>query len=230
MAAGAVAALCTAFLIGFAAHGAPRTHPAAETSSAMPSQSTQLASPAPQPLAASGLHRNADGVLVGSPHNPNGAIAAAGNYTAALYLQTNRTRARELALLSTIATSSPDAARMASDFASEDTALSKVLDVPDLQAVGVIAYGHPVGYRLVGYRPSAATVDVYVVGGQGVAGSPQDAAGTGETFYEVDRVDLAWVGGDWRLRNWSHLSQANEPALASVAAEGYRPFPIGVTP
>ena len=82
----------------------------------------------------------------------------------------------------------------------------------------------------------AATVDVYVAGGQGMADAPSDSSATGETFYEVDQVELTWsatVGstgrGDWVMKNWSHLVQNNGPQLATVAAQGYLPFPIGQT-
>jgi hypothetical protein len=62
-----------------------------------------------------------------------------------------------------------------------------------------------------------------------VADAPSDSAGAGETFYEVDQVELVWQSGDWRMRNWSHLVQNNGPQLATVAGEGYLPFPIGQT-
>ena len=173
------------------------------------------------------LRRNSAGVIVGYSHDQAGAIAAAGNYTASLYVQTNRTHARELAVLSTIAASQADAERMAGDFATEDAALAQLLGVATLQSDGVIAYGHPQGYRVESVTAAAATIDVYVAGGQGVAGAPSDSAASGETFYEVDQVQLVWQRGDWRMSNWSHLVEDNGPELATVAAEGYLPFPIG---
>ena len=40
-------------------------------------------------------------------------------------------------------------------------------------------------------------------------------------------MQLVWQRGDWRMSNWSHLVENNGPELATVAAEGYLPFPIG---
>lgn len=244
--AGAVATLCIAFLIGYSAHGSdpgsatapPKTtEPSAPSlAQASPSPDSPRAAipPGPTTLKREPLTRNAAGVIIGYRHDRHGAIAAAGNYTAALYVQTNRTHARELAVLSSIAATTDDATRMADDLSSEDTALAKLLDVASLQSPGVIAYGHPVGYRVESITSITATIDVYVVGGQGVADAPSDAGASGETFYEVDQVQLTWQptdanAGDWRLRNWSHLVQGNSPRLETVAAEGYLPFPIGQT-
>lgn len=243
--AAAVAVVCIAFLIGYGARGdgsgspkaAPRPSQLSTTRTVRPAaglDSTTIAKPThPSTAVRSPLPRNSAGVIVGYRHDAQGAVAAAGNYTAALYVQTNRTHARELAVLTSIAATPGDATRMADDFSSEDAALAKLLDLPNLRSPGVIAYGHPVGYRIESSSSTAATVDVYVIGGQGVAGAPGDSGATGETFYEVDQVQLAWqpgVGaGDWRLANWSHLVQDNGPKLATVAAEGYLPFPIGQT-
>jgi hypothetical protein len=229
-----VAGLCAAFLIGYASHGGSRAaadpptgpaHPAQPaTSTAATSAPTALA--VPQPVIRGQLHRNSVGVIVGYRRDPAGAVAAAGNFTASLYVQTNRTHPRELAVLSSIAANSADAAQMAGDFSTEDAALAKILGVDDLQSDGVIAYGHPQGYRVESATSSAATIDVYVAGGQGVADAPSDSAAAGETFYEVDQVQLVWLRGDWRMTNWSHLVQDNGPELATLAAQGYVPFPI----
>jgi len=234
-AAAAVAALCVAFLIGYASHG--RSHPAAApnnppSQAPPPAPTSTVARPASPAAAqsarpASGMHRNTVGVIVGYSHDQAGAVAAAGNYTASLYVHANRASDRELAVLSTIATSPADAQRMARDFATEDQALARLLDVATLQSDGVIAYGHPQGYRVETVTPAAATVDVYVAGGQGLAEAPSDSGAAGATFYEVDQVQLVWQRGDWRLANWSHLVEDNSPALGSTSAEGYLPFPIG---
>lgn len=241
IAAASVVALCIAFLTGFLAHGGhstaadaaptsppPRTAPPTTvTTSPGAAASTQPARPA-QPLT-----RNVAGVIVGYSHDQQGAVAAAGNYAAAVYVQTNRTHARELTVLSSIAATSSDANRMAGDFSSEDTALAKLLDVANLQTPGVIAYGHPLGYRVESVTTANATIDVYVAGGQGVASAPSDSGAAGETFYEVEQVQLSWqtvaCKGDWRMSNWSHLVQDNGPELATIAAKGYLPFPIGQT-
>lgn len=241
IAAAAVVALCVAFLIGYLAHGGhsnsatasptsppPRTaaHGVVTTSPGVPA-TAQPAQPR-QPLT-----RNNAGVIVGYSHDQQGAVAAAGNYTAALYVQTNRTHTRELAVLSSIAATSGDASRMAGDFGSEDTALAKLLDVANPQSPGVIAYGHPLGFRVESVSAASATIDVYVAGGQGVASAPSNSGAAGKTFYEVDQVQLSWQTvagkGDWRMNNWSHLVQDNGPQLPTVAAEGYLPFPIGQT-
>jgi hypothetical protein len=229
-----VAGLCAAFLIGYASHGNSRAAADPPTEPARPTQyATHTATPSmsappevPQPVTRGQLHRNSVGVVVGYARDPAGAVAAAGNYTASLYVQTNRTHARELAVLSSIAATPADAARMAGDFSTEDAALAKILGVADLQSDGVIAYGHPQGYRLESATGAAATIDVYVAGGQGVADAPGDSAAAGETFYEVDQVQLVWLRGDWRMTNWSHLAQDNGPELATIAAQGYLPFPI----
>jgi hypothetical protein len=200
----------------------PATPPTTTAVSSAPTPTT----PALQAVKRGQLHRNSVGVIVGYGRDPAGAVAAAGNYTASLYVQTNRTHDRELAVLSSIAASPADAPRMAGDFSTEDAALAKILGVTDLQSDGVIAYGHPQGYRVESATSAAATIDVYVAGGQGIADAPSDSGAAGETFYEVDQVQLVWLHGDWRMRNWSHLVQDNGPELATVAAQGYRPFPI----
>lgn len=228
-----IAGLCAAFLIGYATHhtspgaaGRPTTptRPAPATGTIATSAPTPPA--APQPASPGELHRNRAGVIVGYRHDLAGAIAAAGNYTASLYVQTNRTHARELAVLSGIAASLTDAVRMAADFSTEDAALAKILSVADLQSDGVVAYGHPQGYRVESATSGAAVIDVYVAGGQGIATAPTDSDRSGETFYEVDQVQLVWLHSDWRMTNWSHLVQDNGPELATVAAQGYLPFPI----
>jgi hypothetical protein len=195
------------------------------------------AAPAPAartPVSPGSLVRDPAGVLVGYRRDAAGAVAAAGNYTAALYVQANRTRARESAVLAAIATSAVDAARMTGDFASEDAALAGQLGVPDLQGPTVIAYGHPLGYRVETATADTATVDVYVGGGQGLAGVSSGAPTAGRAFFEVDQLQLQWrpagPGGDWRLRDFSHLVQDNGPDPGTVAAAGYLPFPIGQSP
>ena len=240
IATAAMVALCAAFLIGYAARGG--SHASGARPSAPPSVPPRTAtappsgtSPTQPPSSPAGtrttapgrLRTNDQGVVVGYNHDQAGAIAAAGNYTASLYVHTNRTHARELAVLTGIATSSADATRMAGDFSSEDTALAQLLGASDLQATGVIAYGHPQGYRVETVSTTEATIDVYVAGGQGLAGAPSDSDGAGQTFYEVDQVQLAWQDNDWHLKNWSHLSQDSGPEMATIAAAGYRPFPIG---
>ena len=238
--AAVVAALCAAFLIGYARHGG--TRPKVEPGTKSPPPATPATSPitadapraptlSPSTAPAAGprepLRRNSAGVIVGYRHDQAGAVAAAGNYTASLYVQTNRTHTRELAVLSTIAASPADCERMAGDFATEDAALAQLLGVATVQSDGVIAYGHPQGYRVESVTAAAATIDVYVAGGQGVAAAPSDSAASGETFYEVDQVQLVWQRGDWHMANWSHLVEEDGPALATVAVEGYRSFPIG---
>ncbi len=238
--AAAVVALCVAFLIGYTVHGrtsGPSAHADPPSLRATRPPTTTPTSAADSTAAPRGpLSRNSAGVIVGYSRDQPGAVAAAGNYTAALYVQTNRTHARELAVLTVIAATPADATRMAGDFSSEDAALAELLDVASLQAPGVIAYGHPVGYRIESATSSAATIDVYVAGGQGVADAPTDSGATGQTFYEVDQVQLVWRSsagpagrGDWQMTNWSHLVQDNGPELATVAAEGYLPFSIGQT-
>lgn len=244
VAAGLVA-LCVAFLIGYTVHGgrgATAAHDGAPSQPATPTQaptgssSSTVSAPTSSAAAPRGpLSRNAAGVIVGYSHDQEGAVAAAGNYTAALYVQKNRTHAREMTVLTSIAALA-DASRMAGDFSSEDAALAKLLDVANLQQPGVIAYGHPLGYRVESATTSAATIDVYVAGGQGMADAPTDSSATGETFYEVDQVELVWRAtaglagrGDWQMTNWSHLVQNNGPELATIAAQGYLPFPIGQT-
>lgn len=245
--AAGVVALCVAFLTGYLAHGGGQRDAAKTAPAATPANTPAPASTAPSPggsataqpvLARQPLSRNTAGVIVGYSRDQQGAVAAAGNYTAALYAQTNRTHTRELAVLTSIAATSGDASRMAGDFSSEDAALAKLLDVAILQSPGVIAYGHPLGYQVESVSAASATIDVYVAGGQGVANAPSDSSAAGKTFYEVDQVQLVWqnvagspsVGsGDWRMSNWSHLVQDNGPQLATIAAQGYLPFPIGQT-
>jgi len=235
-----VGALCAAFLIGYLAHGhstsasaAPTSPPPSTAAPGALSTSPGVPATAQPAQPRQPLTRNNAGVIVGYSQDQQGAVAAAGNYTAAVYVQTNRSHARELAVLTSIAATTGDATRMAGDFTSEDTALAKLLDVATLQSPGVIAYGHPLGYRVESATGTSATIDVYVAGGQGVASAPSDSGAGGETFYEVDQVQLSWQSaagkGDWRMSNWSHLVQDNGPQLATVAAEGYLPFPIGQT-
>lgn len=234
----AVVAIVGALLAGYLVHHGGGKHDPQRTDAARPpttsvptatlhttESSSALSVPADVAPRAS-FGRDAAGVIVGYSHSRAGAIAAAGNDTAILYVQNNRTHRRELGLLTSIAATRADVDRMAGDFSSEDAALAKILDVADLQQPGVIAYGHPLGYQVAGYSSSAATIDVYVAGGQGVAGAATDSPTAGETFYEVDRVQLRW-DGDWKMANWSHLVQNNGPELATVAAQGYLPFPIG---
>lgn len=188
---------------------------------------TAAARPAPtgKPAVAGQLRVNEAGVLVGHRRDEAGAVAAAGNFLAALYTQSNRTEPRELQVLGSVAASPADAARMAGDLASEDRALARVLGVPDLQAPSVIAFGRPVGYRVDSYTDDAAVVDVHVAGGQGIAGAGGDSGAAGRTFFEVNRLQLRWAGGDWRLVNTSRLVNGG-PDLGSVAAQTFRPFSV----
>ena len=68
---------------------------------------------------------------------------------------------------------------MAGDFSTEDAALAQLLGVATLQSDGVIAYGHPQGYRVESVTATTATIDVYVAGGQGVASAPSDSGAAG---------------------------------------------------
>lgn len=249
VAAGA-AAVCAAFLVGYAARGghhqdtASAGHPTAASAAtpsaggpastvvvppvkAVDAPSTVTVAAAAGPAARGLLHRNTQGVIVGYSRDEPGAVAAAGNYTASVYVQATRTHSHELALLSSICADPADAARLSGDFTTEDAALSKILGVTNLQSAGVIAYGHPQGYLVQSVNAASAVVDVYVAGGQGVTGSTDDADATPQTFYEVDEVQLVWHHGDWQLQDWSHLVQNNGPEMGSIAAESYHPFPIG---
>lgn len=236
--AAVLAMLATVLIVGWAARPghhrarAGATEQQTTVPSAPPATATSMTPTAGSATGQGGsLRPNTVGVLVGYRHDQAGAVAAAGNYTAALYVHTNRTRSRESAVLASIATSGVDAARITGDASSEDAALAAQLGVADLQDPTVIAYGHPIGYRVETATVDAVTVDVYVAGGQGLAGVAAGSAAAGRAFFEVDQVQLAWQppgpGGDWRLRNWSHLVQDNSPDLGTVAAAGYAPFPIG---
>lgn len=223
-----VGGLSLIFLAGYALHGHTDTSTAAprpsRTPTTVPAFSTPSASATPPPHVGTGRapHLTTAGTILGYSHDQAGAIAAAGNDVTALYVHTNRTPGRERAVLASMAATPADATRMAADFASEDAALARMLAIPNLQATGTIAFGHPTGYRISDYTPDQATIDVHVIGGQGTA----DAAA--ESFAEVDRLQLTWSRGDWRLSNWSRLVDGG-PALGSIAAQNYAPFPIGET-
>jgi hypothetical protein len=233
----AIGGLALIFVAGYALHGHTTT-PAAATPTPIPPTTT-----VPTP-SASGLppttapgrdapagampHLSTAGAIVGYSHDEAGAVAAAGNYATALYIHTNRTPGRERAVLGSIAATPAEATRMAADFGSEDTALSQLLSIPNLQTPGTIAFGHPAGYRIGTYTAGQATIDVHVVGGQGTSGAAAGTDSAVESFAEVDRLQLTWIRGDWRLANWSRLVD-NGPQLGSIAAQNYAPFPIGQT-
>lgn len=226
----AAAVLVGTFLIGrglgAATHdtAAPEVPTPAVTVTAPPPASPSI----PLTGGGPGPHRHDAGVLVGYPDTRAGAVAAAGNYLSVLYVHTNRTLVREQQVLRAISASGEDAVRMAGDLSSEDAALSRLLAVTDLQSAGVIAHGRVTGYRVESYTAGAATVDVHVAGGQGLAAAAAGSPAAGRTFYEVDRLQLVRRGGDWKLQNVSRLVSGG-PDLGSIAAQGYTPFPVAPT-
>jgi hypothetical protein len=123
--AAVLAALCAAFLIGHASHAGTRANADPGTKSPLAGDARHATNNdwCPQRADALDEHGACRGaaraaapqqrpVIVGYRHDQAGGHAAAGNYTASLYVQTNRTHARELAVLSTIAASPADAERM----------------------------------------------------------------------------------------------------------------------
>ena len=75
-------------------------------------------------------------------------------------------------------------------------------------------YAAETGYRFVAYTPAAATVDIVTAG----------PTANGTTVLAITRIQVLWLGGDWRVvappgGNWANA------AIAISSVTGYTSFP-----
>lgn len=165
------------------------------------------------------------GVVVGYPQTAAGAIAAAGNYEAAI-LAPGRVTPDALDETLAVIAASPDAAlKVRTPLIGEWAQLAGALSVTSLSDPSVIAYGRPLGYRVVESSDTTATVLVYVTGGQGKVTGDSLLNGA---FYQVDQLKLVW-DGDWKLADLTRAVSSG-PKPDSTDAEAYTPFPAAPVP
>jgi len=159
-----------------------------------------------------GPHETRRGLASGFTETPQGALLAAINIGV-------RTAAQWGAAIFgptiTRQVTGPDAAAL---LQAEETAYAQ------LRAAARVRPGQPAGrgyaaetgYRFVAYTPAAATVDVVTAG----------PAANGSTVLASTRIEVLWLGGDWRVvappgGNWANA------AIAISSVTGYAIFPGG---
>lgn len=148
------------------------------------------------------------GVPVGYAQTEDGSVAAAANY-----LQT----------AGSTAAIDPDNAepfgRLMFSTRSDPALRPGALDVADPAGIvddpGFTVLARPLGYRVVGYQPDEATVDLWTL----VTGIGSEALPYG-TFWTTQRITLVWEGGDWRILTSTDTDGPTPPERSAGDADG----------
>ena len=146
------------------------------------------------------------GIAVGYPRSAEGAAEAVGNYLATL--------GGALALDHTAATAALD--QVADPAARErlENGLNASLRIEEglwgvqtaaQQGKRVVLTQTPIAYRVTSYTPDVATVAVWLVTTVGVEDHQRLAA-----FFGNGAATVAWLNGDWRLREIANGSAAGD--------------------
>jgi hypothetical protein len=191
------------------------------TTAAAPGQAAPATSPparAEQATASRvGPREVESGVPVGYQHSEQGAVAAAANYARVLSSTLILDRSRRRKAIEALA--APETlARQQRAWDQAVASLSKGLGVADgaAQDGTVLLRAVPVGWRLERYTGDRATVAIWVTSVLGALGGPPDGVPVREAW-GTTRVQLRWVGGDWKL-------------LDTTNTDGPRPIADSATP
>ncbi len=150
-----------------------------------------------------GPARSDNGVPVGYQHSPQGAVAAATNYTAVLSSNLILDQASRQAAIGTLA--APEArAGLESVFAKTVPAITKALgNAGTGSAAGgtgasggkVVLRFIPVGWRLERYDATSARVSIWATG---IGGSLNLNGVPVQEGWGITTVDLRWTDNDWK--------------------------------
>jgi len=134
---------------------------------------------------------------VGYAHSQEGAAQAAGNYMAVLSGPLVRDRSRASAALAQIAepTARP---RLEKDLETASRGYEELWGMQSAirQGKRVLLTLTPIAYRVDSYTPEEALVRLWVATTAGVENRQRLIA-----LFGISSVTLAWLNGDWRLRN-----------------------------
>ena len=145
-----------------------------------------------------GPRRYLHGVGVGYAHNPDGAVAAAANFTRVLSSDLLLDTARRRAAIDVLA--APEArGRLQKTFDQAVASLRLGLGVTGAAAkdAQVLLRATPVGWRVEAYDNGTARVAIWVTSVGGSVGGANGAVPVREAW-GTTTVDLRWAGGDWK--------------------------------
>ncbi len=159
-----------------------------------------------------GPSRVVQGIPVGYPHTPEGAAQAAGNYLAVLGGQLALDPGQLKAALDQVAEPSARV-RLEQSTTSSLQVEESLWGIQSAAQEGkhVLLMQTPIAYKVDTYTPDEATVSVWLVANVGVENRQRLVA-----FFGVGSATLAWLDGDWRLRNVDAGSQAGDVVPASL--------------
>jgi hypothetical protein len=165
------------------------------------SPGTEVAPPTTVTVAAAGAETAGEsgetvpmpGSSSGYARTREGAVAAAADYLAAL---NGRVILDPAVVRRTLAAISAADARegLARAYAAAATQLRQQLGIGTVPEPVVVVRAAPVGYRVAGYAPDAATVSIWRVGvvSSGATVEPQQS-------WRTETVALVWEGGTWKI-------------------------------
>jgi len=147
-------------------------------------------------------------VPVGYSRSEDGAVAAAANH---------------LQVAGSTAAVDPDNAepfgRLMFSTRADPAIRPGALDVTDPQALvddpGFTVLARPLGYRVAGYQPDQATIDLWTL----VTGVGSETLPYG-TFWLTQRVTLVWERGDWRILTSADTDGPTPPERSAGDADG----------
>ncbi|MEV5434451.1 hypothetical protein AB0K80_00205 [Streptomyces sp. NPDC052682] len=155
-----------------------------------------------------------DGVPVGYPHSPAGAIQAAVNYqiarSSAKYFTDTPTRHKIIAAMAT-----SEARDRLTD--NDDTGMKQVLSslgISDANADRLVARAAPMGTKTVSYTGQVATVEVWMAGLIGIASD--EAPLPVSASWTTCTLTLEWERGDWKLAS---VTSVNGPTPVSTGSD-----------
>jgi hypothetical protein len=145
-----------------------------------------------------GPRRYLEGVGVGYQHSPEGAVAAAANFTRVLSSDLLLDTTRRRAAIDVLA--APEArGRLQKTFDQAVASLRQGLGVTGAAAqdAQVLLRATPVGWRVEDYRDGSAKVAIWVTSVGGSIGGAQGPVPIREAW-GTTTVTLRWAGGDWK--------------------------------
>jgi hypothetical protein len=179
-----------------AAAGAPATQAGTATRATTPATGAATAAPSATGAATSrvGPRRMLDGVPVGYEHSEQGAVASATNYTTVLGGPLVLDPVARRVAIDVLAAPSARAS-MQRSYAQAAPLIAKGLGVTEgsADAARVVLRVIPVGWRVVQYDGSTATVAIWATGVGGAINGTPVREGWG-----VTTIKLTWVDGDWK--------------------------------
>lgn len=154
------------------------------------------------------------GQASGYPRTREGAVAAAADYLAAL---NGHVILDPVVVRRTLAAISAAGARegLAQAYAAAATQLRQQLGIGTVPEPVVVVRAAPVGYRIAGYAPEAATVSIWRVGivGSGATAEPRQT-------WRTETVSLVWEVGTWKIASLRSTPGPTPPLAAAPTSPG----------